>query len=224
MPSASLVLNDENLVPAARFGAALFRERTGAGTTMAALARESEGRFLPDELVAIERGEGDLDDDRVRALCGIYSLGDRPWSPPSSLELVLDRAPVSDFEAHSPAHPGVDRTASLRWVASRFVALSILLGIDVTSGPVGVGLLAEALEESLDTTIELVGDVLETDAAGIGAMIVAMEGRVAVPEVGFLVAETDAGSLLLVARGAAPEDARMVPACGALGGLLRAAR
>ena len=61
-------------------------------------------------------------------------------------------------------------------------------------------------------------------AATVGSMIGEMESRVVVPEVGFLVAETTTGSLLLVGRGPSATDAVVVPACGALSDLLEAVR
>ena len=224
MPFASSVLNDLSLVPSARFGAALHRERSNSGATMAALARASDGAFLPDDLVAIERGETALDDPQIRVLCDLYELSDRPWAPASSLELVLDRAPMSDFESPSTALAATSRDEVLPWIASRFVALSVILGLDVTSGPLGLDVVAEALELPFAATVELIALVLETEAARIGTMIASMEERVAVPEVGFLVAETEMGSLLMTGRGPVADSARIVSPCGSLGGLVRAGR
>lgn len=224
MPATSPVLDEENLVPAARLGAALHRERAQSGATMAAIARDSDGRFLPDQLVAVERGESTLTDPDVCLLARIYGLADRPWAPASSLELVLDRAPMSDIEVSGTSTSDRSREESLTWIASRFLALSILLGIDVTSGPVGLAVLADAVELSLDATIELVATTLESGASTVGSMIGDMETRVAVPEVGFLVAETATGTLLLVGRGAAPSDAAIAPASATLAELLEAVR
>lgn len=224
MPATSTVLDEENLVPAARFGAALHRERAQSGATMAAIARESDGRFLPDQLVVVERGAATLSDADVVLLARLYGLGERAWASASSLELVLDRVPMSDIGTGGPTTSDRTREESLSWVAARFLALSVLLGIDVTSGPVGLDVLADAVELSLDATVDLVATTLDNDAATVGSMIGEMESRVVVPEVGFLVAETTTGSLLLVGRGPSATDAVVVPACGALSDLLEAVR
>jgi hypothetical protein len=221
------VTDDEQLVPSARLGAALHRARLQSGATLAGLARASEQRFLPDQLVWIERGEVPLTDDDIRALAALYELPARPWAAASTLDLVLDRATMSAVDAPISERRRRERSRSesLEWIASRFIALSVLTGIDVTSGPIGLEMFAEAIESSLDFAVNLLGIALERDSERIGRMISEMEERVIVPQVGFLVGEMPAGELLLVGHGAPDgDDAILVPACGTLDELLAAAR
>lgn len=210
-------LHDDSVVPLARFGAALHRARIGASESLAGIARLSEGRFLPDQLVAIERGDVALDDDAIEALVGPYGLAERGWPANSTLELVLDRVEMSGIGATVSA-PDVSPT----WLATRCMALSVLLGLDVTSGPIGLRAFADAVELPHDSAIDVLGDVLANHAASIGETIERLEGRTVVPEVGFLVGATSTGSLVLARRGTTGVDlgGATVPPAGRLGDLL----
>lgn len=224
MPFISPVLTDQSLVPAARLGAALHRARSRSGQTMAALARMSDGRFLPDDLVVIERGEAALDDSEVRSLVGMYALDARPWAHAASLSLIVDRTPTRPGVAPVTETELIDHEDIARWVGCRLVALSVLVGIDMASGRFGLDGLAEAIERPLASSVELVDDLLRTEAVTIGAMVEAMLDRLVVPEVGLLIAQTDIGSLLLVARSPLPSAGALVPACGTLFEQIDAAR
>lgn len=217
------MLPDDGVVPLARFGAALHRSRVGSGESLASIARAVDGRFLPDQLVAIERGDLRIGDDDVAALVGPYGLASRGWPPASSLELVLDRVEVTGG-ARRPSIVG-SHEEQARWIAGRFVSLSVLLGLDVLSGPVGLDVLAEAIEAPVDVAVTHVAAVLEHDAARIGSMIAAVEERIVVPEVGFLVGTTTTGSLLIARRtggGGTDVSGRQIAAAGRLTDLLDA--
>lgn len=217
MPAAASIIDDA-LVPIGRFGVALHVARSRSGDAMAALARRSDGRWLPDDLVAVERGERALDDDDIRSLCGLYGLVDQPRPAPSDLDVVLDRAAGSDFSGRSPGlgpdvHVTGDRDGWLRGIATRFAALSVLTGLDVTSGPLGLDVLAEALELGVRQAVELVCGVLADDPASVGGIIAGWQDRVVVPSVGYLVGDAPMGTVVLTGRrGAATGPPG--PACG----------
>lgn len=221
MPSVATLLDDERLVPGARFGAALHRTRSRSGASLAGLARASDGRYLPDQLVAIERGAVVLDDRAVAELADLYELPQRPWPQPSSLLVVLDRAAASEFVA--PGEPS-RAVSSDAWIAARFVALSVLLGAGLTSGSLGIDALADGLDRSVDETVDLVSRALENDADRVRSMVAAMEHRVVVPEVGFLVGETTCGTLIVVGRGPRDPDCSFSVVHGRLGDVLDSAR
>jgi len=215
---------DLPLVPSARLGAALHRARTRSGATMAALARDSAGRFLPDDLVLVERGAVEPTDDTITALVGLYGLSGRPLPTGASIELVLDRSPSTLVGRSSDAATtGGAASTGPEWVAARLVALSVLLGLDVTTGLLGTAVVSEALERPPTAVVELIDDVLHRYAPEIGGIITRIEQRVVVPAAGILVAETPMGSLL-VTDGRAPHTTGAAPACGRLADLVDAAR
>ena len=150
------------LVPAARFGAVLHRARTAAGRSLAELARNSEGRWLPDALVSAERGGLRVSDDEVADLAGLYRLDPYPWISPSSAKFVLDRTAIGDRAGGGWS--GWDHDRTQHEVAVCFVASSILMGIDLTSGVAGMAAVAEAMEVDCDRVLRRSGEILETHA------------------------------------------------------------
>lgn len=208
MRSPELVIDNEDLVSRSRLGAALFRARTHSGRSLAAIARSSESRFLPDQLLAVERGTTVVSDDDVAALVAVYELSARPWVPAAGLDLVLDRANASDLV---PSARDQGHVTPARSIAERFLALSVLLGLDSTSGPLQMSTLAEALEVPLTAAIDLVHDTLHTGSAGIGEAIDRLGRRYAVPQLGFRVGETAMGTVLVAPRrGSSQPTARLV--------------
>ncbi len=208
MRAAGLIVDNDHLVSSSRLGAALFRARTQSGRSLAAIARSSDGRFLPDQLVAVERGVAVVCDDDVAALVAAYELAAKPWVPAAGLDLVLDRATASDLD---PSGRAGGHVTPPRSIAERFVALSVLLGVDSTSGPLQMSTLAEALEVPLTAAIDLVQDTLHTGSAGIGEAIDRLGRRYAVPQLGFRVGETAMGTVLVAPRrGSSQPTARLV--------------
>lgn len=188
---------DRSLVPSARFGSALHRERTRRDETVTAVARNSGGSFLPDSLIAIERGDTALADDDVVALAELYGLPARSLPRPSEVEFVLDRS--------TGVRPGAYLASDADDVppdalVARLVALSVLVGLDATTGPHGVGAVADALDQPLSEAVELMARVMADRSEDLTSLIATIETRVVVPEVGVLVADTPIGSLMMVGR------------------------
>jgi len=225
--SAEPVSQSELLIHPGRFGASLHRARSQSGGTLAALARDSDNRWLPDQLVRVERGLAPLGEDDVRALVVLYGLPRRPMVPAARLELVLDRSAMSDFDAEAHRdNRGDARTHEeiVATIARRFIAVAVLVGLDLASGPIGIESLAEAMEASRMTAVDFIKHVMESDAAAIGVLITDLADRVVVPEAGYLVAESAVGSLVLARRGGSDPDGPLVDPCGTLAELFDAAR
>ena len=210
------------LVPAARFGAVLHRARAAAGRSLAELARNSEGRWLPDALVAAERGGLRVSDDEVADLAGLYRLDPYPWISPSSAKFVLDRTAIGDRPGGGWS--GWDHERTQHEVAICFVASAILMGIDLTSGVAGVAAVAEAMEVEAARVLRRSGEILEMYADDIAERIAAVGDRVMVPAAGMLIVEVPTGSLVLIRRFGTSGFAPTVPPAGRVSDLVDSAR
>lgn len=220
MLTPGLLVADASLVSMGRFGATLHRARRRSEEPLNALSRRAGGRWLPDDLVSVERGVRALADEQVRELAWIYSLPMASWSARGA-ELVLDRSSVSDFSAGITAS-GTDLDTQRRDVARRAIALSVLIGRDVASGGPGLDALAAAAEVSPAAACDLIRDALADDPAALSSTVEQMAGRIAVPSSGIVVAETGAGALVLANRGTA--ERAWVPAAATLEDVVSASR
>jgi hypothetical protein len=215
---------DLGLVPIGRLGAALHARRGDAGTTVAALSRSSEGRFLPDALIALERGNAHVGDADIEDVVALYELAPRALPMGPAVELVFDRSTGLDVAGGSAAifagagsEPGpIDVDA----VLARFVALSVLMCLDLTCGDVGLGRLAAAMHLEIGELSTRLESLLDEQAEEIVTLVGRLSDRIAVPCAGLLVAQLAGGSLLLVKRHGVTVRGPAVPACGRFSDLL----
>lgn len=219
MPAQDLLVDDAPLVSMGRFGATLHRARRRSEESLAALSKRSGGRWMPDDLVAVERGVRRLSDLQVREIAWVYSLPMAAWSARGT-HLVLDRSTACDLDGS--AGPVVaDLDEARRTVACRVVAVSVAIGIDVVAGD-GLDAVAAAAELSPTGASELIGEVLAEDHALLAGTVDEMSAAVAVPAAGIAVACTAAGTLVLASRG--PAERAWVPAAAPLEDVVNASR
>lgn len=184
-----------SLIPTARFGALLFRERSRTSMSLSELSRATGGRFLPDRLLRVERGEVCLDDADVEILCGAYGVEFGPWRPTGKPRLVLDRSSVSDFLDRS-ARAELDELDPEAF-ADRFCAVALLVGFDLTGDGFGLEPLAEALDLGALDTWRLVRRRLQETAGELGEIVGRLRRQPTVPAVGVLVGESRNGALVI---------------------------
>lgn len=190
---SSTAVTSASLVPLGRFGALLFRERSRSGSTLSDLSRSTERRWLPDQLLDIERGRVALSDDDIAVLCAAYAVAAGPWQA-TAWRLVLDRSTSSDFSR--PRRAGDPETAAVD-LADRFLALAVLVGLDLTSERYGLDSLAEALDLSTADTLALLEQRLTERRDRLGPEADSLRSHVTVPSVGLLVGESPNGTLVL---------------------------
>lgn len=206
------------MVPTVRFGAVLHRSRTRRGQTLASLARGSDD-WLPDALIAVERGAAPLTDPQVVALARLYELDGHPVPRRDGIELVLDRTIVSDRDRAEPARHLCRPDETI----VRFLALAVLLG-PLEQVPLRLSALAEAVDLELDDAVERADRIARHDARLVRAMAGEMRARTVVPEAGLLVAECPSGTLVVISRIDRRRRRRARAAAGPLLELLGAGR
>ncbi|NLA34390.1 MAG: hypothetical protein GX868_01735 [Actinobacteria bacterium] len=184
-----------SLVPLGRFGALLYRERSRSAATLAELSRATENRRLPDRLLDIERGTVPLDDDEIAALCSAYAIESGPWQATGPCRLVLDRTASSDLS--QPRRDGADGESSPAVVAERFLALAIMVGLDLTTERFGLDTLADTLELTAVDAFALLEERLVAGQDSLGAAVDSLRSKLTVPHVGLLVGDTLNGTLVL---------------------------
>lgn len=187
-------LTNTSLVPLGRFGALLLRERSRLGVTLAELSRSTQRRWLPDQLLEIERGRFDLSDDEVALLCEAYAIEAGPWPGSATCRLVLDRTRSSEF-----GRPSRSSAVAPETLAERFLALAVMIGLDVTTGSFGLEDLAEALDMNAVDTFALLEQCLIARQASLGATVDSLRSQLTVPSVGLLVGDTHDGTLVITA-------------------------
>ena len=213
---------DDGLVPLGRLGAALHARRDTA--SVASLSRSSEGRYLPDELMTLERGDTPIDDERILELVSLYELPSRPLALGAAVEVVFDRSTGRDvldgsasiFGGGDVETAGVDVDA----VLARFVALSVLLRLDVTCGSVGLDRLAVALHLDPEQLSDRLSRLIDGRGDDIVGLVEQLSTKVVVPLAGLLITQLAGGSLLLVKRQRVAATGPAVAPCGRLGDLL----
>lgn len=150
----------------------------------------------------IERGECDLSDETLAQLVEAYGFGDANWARSAELQLVFDRS--SGFDVGTQQRSSLtfwvepsSSDAHRRLLATRFLAVSMMVGLDLSARSFGIGTFADAAEISADAALDLLLDVLTVDGAAVGSMIETLRTRTVVPSVGVLIGETPGGSLVL---------------------------
>jgi hypothetical protein len=183
------------LVSMRRLGAALNARRARRRSTLTSMSRRAGNWWTPDELQAIEQGAVVVDDASVIALARLYGIPGRSLPSSAQAEIVLDRSIASDLT-------GVDvvETQGFReFVVARMSALGLLMEFDPTHDS-HVAVLAEALAWSEEETLAELSRVATVQDPELGDLATMMSARVVVPETGVLVAETDAGALVVAER------------------------
>lgn len=199
MPHASLAIDCDRLVDPGRFGAALHRARLASAESLTGLSRTIEGRWLPDQLMTIERGRSDLSDREMSELVELYGLRPQPAWRCAEVDLVLDRSAVSDITVPSRAIAS-DRVDWLSDLARRFTALAMFVGLDMVSGPFNITALAAAMETSIGRATEIVLRELEDSPELIVETVTQIEDRLVISECGILIGTSPTGALLLTQR------------------------
>ncbi|MEZ5322610.1 MAG: helix-turn-helix transcriptional regulator [Microthrixaceae bacterium] len=206
---------NDGVVPVARLGSALYRCRTAARRSVEELSRASGGSWDAAELTEVERGRRRLVDLAVCDLVDLYGLA--PVSPGSVPYIaVLDRSSAVGRDPLDRGAGGPDRGhehhAANEWLAVRFAALSMSMGIDLTSGPVNLDAVAAAMAIGTRECVDLLIAVMTAQSRRVIETMHGLESRVVVPAVGLLVGDTPEGSLLLVRRVGEDAVARERPA------------
>jgi len=178
-----------------RLGAALNARRSRRRSTLTSMSRRAGNWWTPDELQSIEQGAVVVDDASVIALSRLYGIPGRALPGSDQVEIVLDRSIASDLT-------GVDvvETQGFReFVVARMAALGRLLAFDPTE-PAHVAVLSESLAWSDEETRSELTRVATIDDGELDGLAGVMSTRVVVPETGVLIAETDAGALVVAER------------------------
>lgn len=215
---------DTGLVPLGRLGAALHAHRDASKASVSGISRASDGRYLPDRLITLERGDSPIDDEQIVDLVGLYALAPKPLPLGPLVEVFIDRSTGLDAVDRSTAVYGatdaelvqIDVDATI----ARFIALSVMLCLDITCGPVGLDRLGSALHLDPPELSTALTTAIEERSEEIVDLVGVLSARIAVPSVGILVANVPCGSLLLVKRHRAEPGGPAVPPCGPIGALL----
>ena len=215
---------DAGLVPLGRLGTALHAQRDASGASVSGISRASDGRYLPDRLITLERGDSPITDAQIEELVGLYALEPRPLPMGPLMEVVFDRSTGVDAVDRSAAVYGASDTEAVSTdvdaVLARFVALSVMFCLDITCEPVGLDRLCAALRLDARDLSRSLAVAIDERADEIVQLVERLSERIAVPSVGILLAQLTGGSLLLVKRHRAESDGPRVAACGTLGSLL----
>lgn len=215
---------DEGLVPLGRLGSALHARRSAGQMSVSGLSRSSDARFLPDELIVLERGDVVIDDSRVAALVGLYDLEPVPLPLGEAVRLVVDRTTSRDVAGGASAiFSAIDVDAQqvdIDLVLSRFIALSVLLCLDMTCGAIGLDVLAEALGLDVPQMTTRFARLIDEHGDELVALTGRLAQRLVVPRVGLLLADLPNGSVVAVRRNGDESRTRKVDACGRLADLI----
>jgi len=184
------------LVSMRRLGAALTAQRASRDLSITALARESGGWWAPDELLDVEKGAVALCDREIVAICRLYGLAGRELLPADTAELILDRSGSYDLTDAS----GVEPHGYVDLVLCRVAALARIVGFAPGARERDLGVLAESLTLSVEESAERLDQIVVSSYAEVDRQVEALASRMVVPAIGVLVAETAAGSVLIVER------------------------
>jgi hypothetical protein len=184
------------LISMRRLGAALTAQRAARDLSVTGLARQSEGWWRPDELIDIEKGALVLCDREVVAVCRLYGLSGRDVLPADTAELVLDRSGSFDLTDAT----GVEPQGYVDVVLARVAALATIIGFSAGARDRDLGVLSESLTLSAETVADQLDRQMVAHRDEVDRQVESLSSRMVVPAIGVLVAETSAGSLLVVER------------------------
>lgn len=215
---------DESLVPLGRLGSALHARRGICRLSVSGLSRSSDEGFLPDDLIVLERGDVPLDDSRVAALVELYDLEPMALPIGGAVRLIFDRTTSRDVAGGaSSIFSAIEVDAhqvDVDSVLSRFVALSVLLCLDMTCEQIGVDVLADSLGLGLHEVSQRCARLIDEHGEELVELTGRLAQRMVVPRVGLLVAQLPGGSLVAVRRRRDGALARKVDAYGRLAELI----
>lgn len=202
---------DLGAVPAPRLGRVLADTRRRADIDLTALADDSGGAFTAAELAAIEAGEVQLGDDRLRSLLDLYAVAPHEVAP-GRTRLVIDLN--EGTVAAGPHVARLERVDDADEVLHRYLALvyemrSLPPGTAVPLRALDLEALGRALTLPVDAVERRLTLLMEAPSPRLEELRRGVRRRLLLPAVGAVVAATAVGVLVLVPGddgGPAPGD------------------
>jgi hypothetical protein len=187
------------VVPARRLAKLLTEARRHQDESVTALAERSGGAFTPDDLLAIERGAHELDDDTVRRVVELYEVDPGVLAlERSRLEIDLDERRVRTGTHEEPfSAPTADEVLTT-YLSLVYTMRHATPGTPLPLRDADISVLGRVLElTSTDVESRLV-DLMADPDDEVRTRHRWLRRRVLVPAAGVLVAVTAIGSLVLV--------------------------
>ncbi len=185
------------LVPPARFGALLAKQRRQANVSVAEVASSSASRFTVQDLEQIEQGRAVLDETLLAAVSSLYEIHTSPIVPQRNslvIDLVDKNVSVGDRNI-------TFQDTSIETILERYLSLLYLLrnqtpGTHVTLRQPDLLVLEQALRLPIPRIETVIAEL--TPKHGVKERTSSLKKRLIVPGAGILVSLTALGSLVML--------------------------